>query len=131
MNRVLNSLELAVCVYGLGFDLADIPLDLGRNVVAGCTELLLYTSQRLTKENVTCLTRVMHAVSQCTQLVRPPVADTQSVVTKNVRGTFPWIALLQLHTRRGKANASHQLFHQFVHRSLVFNVPRTISNAST
>jgi hypothetical protein len=37
MDRVLNPLELAVCVHGLGFDfLADITLDLGRNVVAGC-----------------------------------------------------------------------------------------------
>jgi hypothetical protein len=38
MDRVLNPLELAICVYdGLRFDLlADIPLDLGRNIVAEC-----------------------------------------------------------------------------------------------
>jgi hypothetical protein len=37
MDRVLNPLELAICVYGLRFDLlADITLDLGRKVVAGC-----------------------------------------------------------------------------------------------
>ena len=60
MDGVLNPLELAIRIHGLGFDLlADIAFDLcGNVVIAGCivSFFLSDTNLGLAERNVTCST---------------------------------------------------------------------------